>query len=160
MYDAAGWHLDPYYDWGTRFIAKGTLSGKTDLPPNQAVASGNLRYGASCPTEKELVWETSLVRDFAVAVSSEYESLEQKSAPLGAIGVLHGCEQRGGRQALKSGCEALKFFNDKFGLYPYHQLTLAATGFDQGGMEYPTSFSWPVNSTVRLMPRFRLPSGA
>lgn len=140
VYDAAGWHLDPYYDWGDPFYSEvGRYRVRLTLPPSyQAVASGNLQARRQLPPQKkELVWETSLVRDFAVAVSSEYESLEQKVGPTLVRSVFPRGEQAGGRQALKSGCEALKFFNDNFGLYPYHQLTLAATGFDQGGMEYP-----------------------
>lgn len=140
VYDAAGWHLDPYYELGDPFYSEvGRYRVKLTLPDNYKVAAtGNLTARRRLPgQQKELVWDTSLVRDFAMAVSDDYAALEQQVDKTLVRSVFLRGDKAGGQRVLKTGAEAVEFFNGAFGPYPYDQLTLAATGFYQGGMEYP-----------------------
>lgn len=140
VYDEAGWHLDPYYDWGDPFYSEvGKYRVKLTLPKSyKAVATGNLRVRHLLPgCQKELVWDTSLVRDFALAVSSNFTALEQPLKGTLVRSVFPRGNTKGGRQVLTAGIEAVDFFSRVFGPYPYDQFTLVATGFCQGGMEYP-----------------------
>ncbi|MGI6129595.1 MAG: M1 family metallopeptidase [bacterium] len=140
VYDATGWNLDPYYDWGDPFYSEvGRYRVKLTLPDKYRVAAtGNLRLRRRLPgRQKELVWDTSLVRDFALVISSDFRALEQQVDKTMVRSVFPRSDKAGGQRALVAGAEAVNFFNKTFGPYPYDQLTLAATGFYYGGMEYP-----------------------
>ncbi|HHY92351.1 MAG TPA: M1 family metallopeptidase, partial [Firmicutes bacterium] len=140
VYDAAGWHLDPYYERGDPFYSEvARYQVRLTLPDTyQAAATGNLRSRRDLPgPTKELIWQSGLVRDFALALSQKYQVV---SAPAGRVLVQSYFPQEerdGGERVLAAGRAALDFFSRTFGPYPYDQFTLAATGFYQGGMEYP-----------------------
>lgn len=140
VYDAAGWHLDPYYDRGDPFYSEvGRYTVQLTLPDDyQVAATGNLRSVKDLPgPTKELTWESGLVRDFAVAASREYEFASGRAGNVLVQSFFPRTERDGGRRVLQAGRAALAFFSRTFGPYPYEQFTLAATGFYQGGMEYP-----------------------
>lgn len=140
VYDAAGWHLDPYSERGDPFYSDvARYRVKLRLPDGwRAAATGNLRSVRDLPgSTKELAWETGLVRDFALALSSDYRFLTGKAGGVLVHSYFLKGEREGGERALRAGSAALNFFSRTFGPYPYDQFTLAATGFYQGGMEYP-----------------------
>lgn len=140
VYDAAGWHLDPYYDRGDPFYSEvGRYTVHLILPDDyQVAATGNLRSVKDLPgPTKELTWESGLVRDFALALSREYEFALDRAGHVLVQSYFPHTERDGGRRVLQAGRAALDFFSRTFGPYPYDQFTLAATGFYQGGMEYP-----------------------
>jgi len=140
VYDAAGWHLDPYYERGDPFYSEvARYKVRLALPDAyQAAATGNLRAVRNLPgPTKELTWESGLVRDFALAISSDYQALRTRAGEVLVQSYFPKEERDGGRRVLAAGRDALEFFSCIFGSYPYDQFTLAATGFYQGGMEYP-----------------------
>ncbi|MGI6605001.1 MAG: M1 family metallopeptidase [bacterium] len=140
VYDEEGWHLDPYIERGDPFYSDvGCYRVRLRLPDAyRAAATGNLRSARDLPgPSKEMAWESGIVRDFALALSPHYRTLTDKTGPVLVQSYFPADKKEGGRVALNAGCAALEFFSQTFGPYPYDQFTLAATGFYQGGMEYP-----------------------
>jgi hypothetical protein len=78
------------------------------------------------------------VRDFAAAISNNYEIAEDMVDGIKIISYFHPEDSKGGFMALDTVKHALKIFNDSFGKYPYDELRIAEANYYCGGMEYPT----------------------
>ena len=76
------------------------------------------------------------VRDFAMCLSSNAE-IKTENAGSTKIFYMGYSEDKNTEKYLKIAKEALEYFNELFGKYPYSTLTVAKTPFVYGGMEYP-----------------------
>jgi aminopeptidase N len=76
------------------------------------------------------------VRDFAMCLSSNAE-IKTENAGSTKIFYMGYSEDKNTEKYLKIAKEALEYFNELFGKYPYGTLTVAKTPFGYGGMEYP-----------------------
>ena len=73
-------------------------------------------------------------RSFALAFSKEYDMISAEVDDITINYFYYG--QRNHEKVLETAKKALQYFAKTFGKYPYETLTLAETGFIQGGMEY------------------------
>ena len=78
---------------------------------------------------------TGLVRDFAFAASPRYHEIQREVGPV-LVRTL-AFDDRGGEVVADTTVEALRFYGQTYGDYPYRVFTAAETTFP-GGMEYPT----------------------
>jgi hypothetical protein len=140
VYENGAWCLDPYYEIGDPFYSDVALYRVTlRLPrPYGVAATGNLREVKKLSWwQKELYFETGPVRDFALAVSKNYQVARREVGGITVQSFYLRNQEEGGRLALEAACEALVFFQEVFGPYPYDQFSVAVSGFFAGGMEYP-----------------------
>ncbi|MGI6575624.1 MAG: M1 family metallopeptidase [bacterium] len=139
VYDGE-WHLDPYYEIGDPFYSDIALYRVTfDVSRRHTVAAtGSLLSVEKTPCwRKRLYFETGPVRDFALAISSRYQVVREECGGIMVQSFYPRGHELAGKLALQATKEALQFFQETFGPYPYDQLTVAATGMFAGGMEYP-----------------------
>ncbi len=75
------------------------------------------------------------VRDFAFVLSKKFECKTQKINNVEVKYFYYNDVKA--EESLKVCTQALKFFSDKFGEYPYKQISIVQSNFVYGGMEYP-----------------------
>ena len=78
-----------------------------------------------------------MVRDFALTLSPNYELKSEKLGKTNIHSYYLPEAEEYGLEALRLAKQALSFFNEKFGLYPYEDLTIVQANLLNGGMEYP-----------------------
>ncbi len=137
VYDDDGWHEDPYYAMGDPFFS-GVADYRVDIraPIAYTVASsGQLTF---TPDGDTGLWtaEASNVRDFTWFASTNYS---EKTSVAGDVNVTvyHYADDAMGTHAADISKQALTFFSDTFGAYPYGDFRVVESGFYIGGMEYP-----------------------
>ena len=75
------------------------------------------------------------VRDFAMVLSADFEVLSDK---VGNVDInYYYIKDKSGQESLEIAKEAVDFFEQKIGKYPYKTLNVVETSFVYGGMEYP-----------------------
>lgn len=139
VYDEKGWHKEPYYSMGDPFYSEvGLYEVNIKAPKEYTIAaSGSLNQKRQ--ENGQVIWSfaTGLVRDFAWIASANFET---KEADVGNTKVksyyIKGNEKYG-QKALEYGKNAISFFNEHFGDYPYSDYSIVAANFFIGGMEYP-----------------------
>lgn len=134
------WRRDPYYEIGDPFYSDIALYRVTINVPRRytVAATGSLLASEKVlGFRKKLHFETGPVRDFALAASGHYQVLREEASDTVIQSFYPRGREESGRLALTAAKEALEFFQEKFGVYPYNQLSVAATGMFSGGMEYP-----------------------
>lgn len=137
VYDDKGWALDPYYPIGDPFYSE--ISDYTVIikAPNQYVIAST-GTDMSCTQKgsyKEWEFKAPSVRDFAWVASPDFNTISKRVGDTTVISYYYTDEY--GEKALDYAADALKIFNDKFGLYPYKRLSVVESDFFIGGMEYP-----------------------
>ena len=98
-------------------------------------STGNLVSSEELNDEKTEVFKAYKVRDFAMVLSPKFQI---ETAKLGNIMVnyyYYNDETPQSTLALATNC--LKFYSEKFGQYPYEQISVVQSNFVYGGMEYP-----------------------
>lgn len=85
--------------------------------------------------EKTINAVGNTIRDFAIVLSKKYEKLTQKSENIELNYYFYNDESP--EETLNFSLDVLEFYNEKFGQYPYNQLSVVQNNFVYGGMEYP-----------------------
>ncbi|HHY13840.1 MAG TPA: M1 family metallopeptidase [Thermoanaerobacterales bacterium] len=138
VYDENGWNLDPYYPIGDPFYSESAIYNVAiEVPNNFIIASTGKVVEVLDKGDDKKIWciETELVRDFAWTASDDYKVATTTVDD--TVVSSYYFDEAGGKDALKSATEAIKFYNKYFGKYPYDTFTVAAADFYIGGMEYP-----------------------
>ena len=137
VYDKNGWNNDPYYIFGDPFYSDiANYKVKLSVPKKMIVAStGEIKQEKNYGDSKELVIEAQKVRDFAMVLSTKFKIAEQQVDGI-KVKSYYFTEEYGNK-ALKFAVDAIKFYNDYIGKYPYKQYSVVQTDFYMGGMEYP-----------------------
>jgi hypothetical protein len=135
--DENGWNLEPYHSIGDPFYSN-VSEYKVDIsiPEQYKLAStGNIIKESVSKNRKTYKIKADNVRDFAIVLSEKFSinrgNIDGTEVISYTIGGLKN------KQALDYGMEALQIFNRLFGKYPYKQLSIVASDFFTGGMEYP-----------------------
>ncbi|MCC5909559.1 MAG: M1 family metallopeptidase [Clostridiaceae bacterium] len=137
VYDDGGWNLDPYYAIGDPFYSEVAQYKVTATIPTEYVmaSTGDVIEVNEKNNKNIYKIEGNLVRNFVMILSKEFQVRE---AVLGDTKVIsYAIGDIKGEKALQYGLDSLKIFNNLFGEYPYNQLSIVATDFFVGGMEYP-----------------------
>lgn len=137
VYDKNGWNNDPYYIFGDPFYSNiANYKVKLSVPKNMIVAStGEMKEEKNYGDSKELIIEAKRVRDFAMVLSKKFK-ISEKHVDGIKVKSYYFTEEYGNK-ALKFAVDAIKFYNDYIGKYPYKQYSVVQTDFYMGGMEYP-----------------------
>jgi hypothetical protein len=139
MYNEKGWHKDPYYSVGDPFFSEaGLYEVHIKAPKDYTIAASGSLQGKH-EDEEQVIWSfnTGLVRDFAWIAGENLEIKEISRGGTRIISYYPGDKEVYGGKALEHAKNALFFFNDYFGQYPYDEYCVVASDFYIGGMEYP-----------------------
>jgi aminopeptidase N len=109
------------------------------VPQDFTVAASGALQGKSAKDGKTIyTYSMEKIRDFAAALSNNYETAEDFVDGIKIISYFHPEDKKGGFMALDIVKHALSVYNYSFGKYPYPELRLAEANFYAGGMEFPT----------------------
>lgn len=138
VYDDKGWHKDPYYVLGDPFyseIADYRVSVRT--PIGYIVAcTGDITRTSTDGKIKNWSIMADNVRDFAMIISDKFKIMSEKRNGI-TIKSYYFSQDNFGMRALKYAGDALEFFSEYIGPYPYKQYSVVQADFYVGGMEYP-----------------------
>lgn len=137
VYDEKGWNLDPYYAIGDPFYSDIANYRIEILVPTEynLAHSGKLIKKEEINGKSRWTLEGRNIRDFALILSNKFKFRE---AEVDGINVKsYSVEENYINMALETAEDSIKIFNDLFGKYPYGQISVAASDFFIGGMEYP-----------------------
>ena len=127
LYTANG---DPFYSDIANYSVQITYDKDLTLS-----SSGDLQ------SKKETAEQTTAsiighkIRDFAIVLSDEF-CVETKDVN-GVVLNYYYYNDESAKSTLSMASNALSFFSEKFGVYPYKQLSVVQSNFVYGGMEYP-----------------------
>jgi hypothetical protein len=139
VYDEKGWHKDPYYSVGDPFYSEvGLYEVHIKAPKDYTIAaSGSLQKKYEEGDQDVWSFNTGLVRDFAWITGTSLDVKEVSAGKTRITSYYPKDKEVYGMQALDHAQNALFFFNDYFGQYPYDEYCVVASDFYIGGMEYP-----------------------
>jgi len=137
VYDMSGWNLDPYYPIGDPFYSDISSFDVNVILPNEYIVAttGNVIKVLKRSEKNTYQIRADNVRNFVIITSKCFEVNEAKFDNIEVKS--YSIEGLKGETALQYGVEAIGIFNDLFGKYPYEQLSIVASDFFIGGMEYP-----------------------
>ncbi|QUH27225.1 M1 family metallopeptidase [Serpentinicella alkaliphila] len=137
VYDNSGWNLDPYYPIGDPFYSDASEFDVTAIFPKEYIlaTTGNVIRKHERSKKNTYQVKADNVRNFVMIISKDFDvkvgnadNIEVKSFSIDGIK---------GDLALQYGLDSIVIFNELFGKYPYQQISIVATDFFIGGMEYP-----------------------
>lgn len=106
-------------------------------PQNLRLAtSGKILSCKETPIEKTYKIEGKNIRDFAFVLSEKFDVISKKIGNTIVYSYYFSSEDCG-KQMLDYAANALQFFSQKFGEYPYETYSVVESDFYIGGMEYP-----------------------
>ncbi len=128
VYSANG---DPFYSECADYNV--TLEIEQDM---RLATSGKIISCEEEPLKNTYKIEGKNIRDFAFVLSEDFEVISKKVDETIIYSYYYSSEDTG-RKMLDYATEALKFFSQKFGKYPYSTYSVVEADFYIGGMEYP-----------------------
>jgi hypothetical protein len=132
VYDATGWHLEPYSYLGEFYGDFADYMVELTVPAAFEVgATGQLEFAVTGSLKKTLSFFAMDVHDFAWVASERYRVTQLEWEGITVRG-LHLDQP----DLAERGLRALQFFSEQFGLYAYSVFTIAQVEAG-GGMEYP-----------------------
>lgn len=137
VYDSDGWNLDPYYAIGDPFYSDtANYTVRIAAPSEYILASTGTAKNEESQVNKLWYIKAYNVRDMAVVLSDRFKV---KSGEYNGIKVnsFYVGDDNIGERSLKYAVDALKYFSETFGRYPYPEYDVVAADFYIGGMEYP-----------------------
>jgi hypothetical protein len=137
VYDDNGWNLDPYYSIGDPFYSQISKYDITvTIPEEYVIAStGDILNVNKRRNKFTYEIQGNYVRNFAMILSKKFEVKEALADNIRIAS--YSIEGTKGEAALQYGVDSIQIFNALFGKYPYKQLSIVASDFYIGGMEYP-----------------------
>lgn len=124
----------PYYSSGDPFCLPVCDYNVTITAPKEYTVA---MPAAAVRTEEETTATTQCklekARDFA-AVLGKFETCTQSVGGV-AVTYYYTADEKA-EEHLKAACDALAYFSQSFGQYPYKTYSVVQTAFNQGGMEY------------------------
>ncbi len=140
VYDDTGWNIEipPGYGDAT-YLDASLYQVELTVPDNLVVAaSGSLVEMASHNDgTKTLHLVSGPMRDFYVVMSENYDVVSETVDGILVNSYYPSNLEAGGMLALRYAVDALRVFNERFGMYPYAEFDIAATPTSAGGVEYP-----------------------
>ena len=127
----------PYYATGDPFFSDiANYDVQFDFPAQYKLCStGEIKLEKNGEKNTAKI-SAKAVRDFAMCLSSNAE-INDKKVGNTQVFYMGYVEDKNVEKYLTIACQAVEYFGELFGKYPYSTLTVAKTPFVFGGMEYP-----------------------
>ena len=138
VYDETGWNLDKYYEIGDPFYSDSSNYEVAIKAPKEYIiaASGTLLSEKVEGSVKLWQFESNNMRDFAFIANKDFKVTEKNVDGTIVKSYYYKNDEKRGKEALESGANSIKIFNERFGKYPYPVYSVVETVFPSG-MEYP-----------------------
>jgi aminopeptidase N len=138
VYDETGWNLDKYYAIGDPFYSDSSNYEVTIKAPKEYViaSSGTLLTEKEEDNVKTSQFQSSNMRDFAFIANKDFKVSEKTVDGTIVKSYYYKNDEKRGKDALETGVNSIKIFNERFGKYPYPVYSVVETVFPSG-MEYP-----------------------
>lgn len=136
-FESGAFDTTPYYSTGDPFFSDiANYEVEFVCSNDYEVYSTGKVLSQSVNDKKLLKFEAKAVRDFAMMLASKSKAKAEK---IGEVDVTYVgyLEDEDIDENLKISKQAVEFFSNSFGKYPYDTLTVVKTPFIFGGMEYP-----------------------
>lgn len=125
MREANAWRADPYWPIGDPFVSR-AANWRISLTMPEGYT-----WAGSAPLDTRAL----ALRDFAFVLARDAIVRENTVHGIRLRAVAH--TPAAAQEMLRLSEQALRFFNGRYGLYPWPALTVCETPFPMGGMEYP-----------------------
>lgn len=139
VYDDEGWNVETPPRAGdlTYFDASFYLVQVTAPADAVVVASGIQVSKESQGGEQVLTFAAGPARDFYLAASSRYAAISEQVGETTVHSYAFPERAEHAQLALQYAVEALKSYNERFGVYPYVEFDVVSTPMQALGIEYP-----------------------
>jgi hypothetical protein len=140
VYDAQGWHIELPPPFGDLVYADASLYAVTmTVPTTLTVIASGSTVGTTDNGNGTKTWRMvgAPMRDFDLNVTGQ---LTNASSSLGETTVnswYEAADGDGGKKALQYATDALRIYQNRFGIYPYREFDVVETPTTAGGIEYP-----------------------
>lgn len=136
--EGKGFYECIYYSDGDPFYSEcADYTVSVTVPVGYFVNASAYAKGTQKDGKMTYRYTLSRARDFALSIAAEGE-VKTLSAAADNVSVHYVYyEDSAPQETLDMICEAVRWFSEKFGDYPYDDYTVVETGFCYGGMEYP-----------------------
>ncbi|MGB9721973.1 MAG: M1 family metallopeptidase [bacterium] len=137
VFDEKGWHRQGYHAIGEFYGEFGNFDVSIELPENYIVAgTGEIIDSVRKDNKKKIRFFAENVHDFALVCDPDFE-IEKREVDGIEIEVYYlKKDRKKWKDAGDYGVDAVKRYNQWFGIYPYKKLSIVQ-GYFGGGMEYP-----------------------
>jgi len=140
LYDANGWHKNPYYPAGDPFYANiANYNVKVNTPPGYVTVATGEEVSSESSGVRTTTITATLVRDFAFAVSKGYtvETLKNNSGVY--VNLYRYTDAPEAELLLDAAVRTLETYSARIGSYPYTSLDIVEVGMlpTISGTEYP-----------------------
>lgn len=140
VYDDEGWNLEIAPSYGDIVFSDTSLYlVNFTLPAGWQVAASGSTLAVNEHADGTATWTiaSGLMRDFTLVASPLYEISEQRVGDVVVRSYYKPDDTAGGQRALAYAADALAYFGETFGPYPFAELDVAATPTLAAGIEYP-----------------------
>ena len=139
VYDDEGWNVEvpprngdvTYYD-ASFYLVRVTAPASLTI-----VASGSVVGSEHEANSQILTFAAGPARDFYLAASEDYTVISETVGETTVNGYALSELTRGAQAALRFATNALRSYNERFGVYPYTEFDVVSTPMQALGMEYP-----------------------
>lgn len=146
---AAGWNIEYAVPYGDAVFSETALFEVFVTAPEgwTVVASGSTTAQETA-SDGRVTWHivSGPMRDFNVVLSPRFEVATQKVEDILVNSYYLPEDAIGGRRVLRWVVDALTFFNEQFGPYPFAEFDVVATPTVAGGIEYPGLIVLPIHN--------------
>ncbi len=159
VYEDGHWNCHQYHLTTEFFADFGSYDVSLTVPRDAVIgATGVLRETHTDGTTQTVRFVAENVHDFAWTIDPRFQVVEKTADGVTLRLLVQPNHRAQAARFLDAAAAALHFYEQRFGPYPYPQLTLVdpgAGGLAAGGMEYPTLIT--LGTTWWMPRRLRLP---
>jgi aminopeptidase N len=139
VYDDEGWNVEvparhgdvTYYDASFYLV-------RVTAPADLTVVASGTQVASEHETGSEiLTFAAGPARDFYLAASEDYTVISETVGETMVNSYAFAERADGAKQVLQFATDALKSYNQRFGVYPYTEFDVVSTPMQALGMEYP-----------------------
>jgi aminopeptidase N len=139
VYDDEGWNVEvPPPNADASYFDASFYVVRVTAPAELTVVASGIEIGRESEGDNQiLTFAAGPARDFYLAASDRYTVVSKKVGETEINSYAFEERTDGAKLALQYAADALKSFNERFGVYPYTELDVVSTPMQALGIEYP-----------------------
>jgi hypothetical protein len=139
VYDDEGWNVEvPPPNADTSYFDASFYVVRVTAPAKLTVVASGIEVGRESEGDNQLLtFAAGPARDFYLAASDRYTVVSKKVGETEVNSYAFEERTDGAKLALQYAVDALKSYNERFGVYPYTELDVVSTPMQALGIEYP-----------------------
>jgi aminopeptidase N len=139
VYDDEGWNVEvPPPNADTSYFDASFYVVRVTAPAELTVVASGIEIGRENEGDNQiLTFAAGPARDFYLAASDRYTVVSETVGETKVNSYAFGERAEGAKLALQYAVDALKSYNERFGVYAYTEFDVASTPMQALGIEYP-----------------------